>query len=71
WYDRTQESIHVQLFDGGQGGELRLYTIDGRLLMVLPVEPSPFLTAVGFPITASGTYLVSYRGQSVAVPVGR
>ncbi|MEN3040545.1 MAG: CUB domain-containing protein [Bacteroidia bacterium] len=69
WYDKTQESIHIQLFDQGMGGEVRLYTIDGRLIKTLPVEPSPFLSAVGFSILNPGTYIVSYREQNIAVPV--
>lgn len=71
WYDPTQESIHIQIFDQGQGGPVHLYTIDGRLLHVLPLEPSPFLSAVGFPITQPGTYIVTYGGHSIAVPVVR
>ncbi|MCX7607424.1 MAG: hypothetical protein N2170_09235, partial [Bacteroidia bacterium] len=71
WYDKTQESIHIQLFDEGKGGYVNLYTMEGRLLRTLPIEPSPFLTAVGFPIQAPGTYLIEYRGQSIAVPVVR
>ncbi|MCX7980431.1 MAG: hypothetical protein N3A68_05240 [Bacteroidia bacterium] len=71
WYDPAQESIHIQLFDQGVGGEVRLYTIDGRLLHVLPLEPSPFLSAVGFPIPQPGTYIVTYGGHSITVPVVR
>ncbi|MEN2993632.1 MAG: hypothetical protein ABDH91_08800 [Bacteroidia bacterium] len=69
WYDKVQESLHIQLFDNGAGGEIRLYTIEGRLLQALPIEPSPFLTAMGFSITTPGTYVVVYRGQSIVVPV--
>ncbi|MDW8134850.1 MAG: hypothetical protein RMJ66_07250 [Bacteroidia bacterium] len=69
WYDADQQSIHIQLHDGGQGGEISLYTIDGRLVKVIPIQSSPFLTAMGFPITTPGTYLLVYRGQSIVVPV--
>ncbi|MCS6896164.1 MAG: hypothetical protein NZZ60_08490, partial [Bacteroidia bacterium] len=69
WYAKEQESIHIQLFDGGVGGQIRLHTIDGRLIQTLSIEPSPFLTAMGFAITTPGTYIVTYREQSIVVPV--
>lgn len=71
WYDAAQEAIHIQFHDYGQGGEIALYTVEGRLLRKFAVEPSPFLSAMGFPIEGPGTYIVTYRGQSIAVPVVR
>lgn len=71
WYDAAQEAIHVQFHDYGHGGDIELYTIDGRLLRKFAVEPSPFLSAMGFPTEVPGTYVVRYGGQAIAVPVVR
>mgnify|MGYP000017642454 CR=1 FL=1 len=69
WYDASQESIHLQIFDQGRSGPIELYTLDGRLVRRLEVESSPFLTAMGFVVKDPGVYVVRYGGLSVVVPV--
>ncbi len=39
WYKADQEALHVEIFDNGLAGAVELYTVDGRLLKRIPVEP--------------------------------
>jgi len=71
WWRADQEALHVQIFDNGLGGVVEVYTVDGRLLKTIAIEPNPFLTAVGIPELPAGTYLVRYGGITQAVVVPR
>ncbi len=70
WWRSDLEALHVEIFDHGLGRQLEVYTVDGRLIKTVPFEPTPFLSSVGIPDLAAGTYLVRYNGltQAVAVP---
>jgi hypothetical protein len=71
WWRTDQEALHIQIFDNGLSGAVEVYTVDGRLLKTIAVEPNPFLTAVGIPELPAGTYLVRYGGITQAVVVPR
>jgi hypothetical protein len=71
WYKADQEALHVEIFDNGLAGAVELYTVDGRLLKRIPVEPSPFISAVGVPGLGAGTYMVRYGDLTQAVVVPR
>ncbi len=70
WWRADQEALHIEIFDQGLAGAVEIYTVDGRLLKTIPIEPNPFITAVGVPHLPAGTYLIRYGGltQAVAVP---
>lgn len=70
WWRTDQNALHIEIFDHGLSGDVQIYTVDGRLLKTIPIEPNPFLTAVGVPELPAGTYLVRYGNltQAVIVP---
>jgi len=71
WWRADQDALHIEIFDNGLGGAVEVYTVDGRLLKTIAIEPNPFLTAVGIPELPAGTYLVRYGGITQAVVVPR
>jgi len=71
WWRTDQEALHIQIFDNGLSGAVEVYTVDGRLLKTIAIEPNPFLTAVGIPELPAGTYLVRYGSITQAVVVPR
>jgi hypothetical protein len=71
WWRADQDALHIEIFDNGLGGAVEVYTVDGRLLRKIPVEPSPFISAVGLPGLSAGTYLVRYGDLTQAVVVPR
>ena len=71
WWRADQDALHIEIFDNGLGGAVEVYTVDGRLLKTIAIEPNPFLTAVGIPELPAGTYLVRYGSITQAVVVPR
>ena len=71
WWRTDQDALHIEIFDNGLGGAVEVYTVDGRLLKTIAIEPNPFLTAVGIPELPAGTYLVRYGDITQAVVVPR
>jgi hypothetical protein len=71
WWRADQDALHIEIFDNGLGGAVEVYTVDGRLLRKIPVDPSPFISAVGLPGLSAGTYLVRYGDLTQAVVVPR
>ena len=71
WWRADQDALHIEIFDNGLGGAVEVYTVDGRLLKTIAIEPNPFLTAVGIPELPAGTYLVRYGGITQAIVVPR
>ena len=71
WWRTDQNALHIEIFDNGLGGDVQVYTVDGRLVKKIAVEPNPFLTAVGIPEMPAGTYLVRYGDLTQAVIVPR
>lgn len=70
WWRSDLEALHIELFDHGLNQQLALYTVDGRLIKTISLDPSPFLSSVGIPDLPAGTYLVWYGGltQAVVIP---
>jgi hypothetical protein len=71
WWRADQDALHIEIFDNGLGGAVEVYTVDGRLLRKIPVDPNPFISAVGLPGLSAGTYLVRYGDLTQAVVVPR
>jgi len=71
WWRADQDVLHIEIFDNGLGGAVEVYTVDGRLLKKIAIEPNPFLTAVGIPELPAGTYLVRYGDITQAIVVPR